>query len=259
MLLAVDVGNTQIKIGAFEGERLRGSWRLSTPVVRTPDELGLTLELLCRAQLQAVQAVEGVIVSSVVPRLNAPLAFAFGRYFRREPLFLHWDAGLVPLEVEDPTTVGSDRLCDCLAGYALFGGPLLTINFGTASTFNLVSESGAFLGGAIAPEMEAAFSALVRGTALLPEVELELPTSVVGKSTAENLKAGVVLGFLELVDGLIRRFRQAVRADLRVVATGGRGAFFQKHLAAIEVYEPNLTLIGLRLAWERLRGRAEAG
>ena len=254
MLLAVDVGNTLIKLGAFSGDALQGSWRLSTPAARTPDELGLTLELLFNHHLHLEKPLEGVVVSSVVPRLNESLHYAFSRYFDQQPVFLKWNSGVVHLEVDDPTTVGPDRIADCLAGHRLFGGPLLTVNFGTASTFNLVSKEGAFLGGAIAPEMSASFQALVRSTALLPEVELNLPSSVIGRNTADNLQAGMVLGFLALVDGLIGRFRQEFSQPLKVVATGGRGAFFKEHLNCIETYEPYLTLHGLRLAWEKLQG-----
>lgn len=258
MLLAVDVGNTLIKLGAFSGKTLQGSWRLSTPAARTPDELGLTLKWLLDHHLRSNKPPQGVMISSVVPRVNESLSYAFSRYFEQEPVFLRWNSGLVPLEVDDPATVGPDRIADCLAGYRLFGGPLLTVNFGTASTFNLISKQGAFLGGAIAPELGASFQALVRSTALLPEVELNLPQSVIGRNTVANLQAGMVLGFLALVDGLIARFRRECASSLQVVATGGRGAFFKEHLSSIHSYEPYLTLQGLRLAWEQLRGAASS-
>lgn len=254
MLLAVDVGNTTISLGAFRGKALVGDWRLSTWATRTPDELGLTLNALLNAHLDPAQ-IEGVIVCSVVPRLNESFSYAFSKYFNQTPLFVTQSMALIPLEVEDPSTVGTDRISDCLAAHALFGGPLLIIDFGSASTFDLVSESGAFLGGAIAPEMGAASYSLFEKTALLPQIELELPPSVIGKNTVDNLKAGVVLGFLGLVDGLIAHFQREFGQPLRVVATGGRGAFYQEHLSSIEVYEPHLTLIGLRLCWERVRPR----
>lgn len=252
MLLAVDVGNTTISLGVFKGERLLGDWRLSTQARRTPDELGAMIDALLHRQLDP-GAIQDVIACSVVPRLNEDLCRAFARFFDLTPQFLGNDLGLVPLAVDDPAAVGADRIADCLAGFELFGGPLLIIDCGSASTFDLISETGAFLGGAIAPEMSAASHALFSKTALLPEVELTLPPSVVGKNTNDNLKAGVVLGFVELIDGLIRRFKAEVGAPLRVVATGGRGGFYKSHIAAIEVYEPHLTLIGLRLAWQRLR------
>lgn len=254
MLLAVDVGNTTISLGLFEGETLLGDWRLSTTAQRTPDELGLMMTGLLRRHLDP-EKISGVVICSVVPRLNESLSYVFSRYFDIKPVFLNNDLGLVPLEVDDPSAVGADRISDCLAGYRLFGGPLLIIDFGSASTFDLISESGAFLGGAIAPEMGAASHSLFKTTALLPEVELELPPSVVGKNTNDNLKAGVVLGFLELIDGLVGRYQREYPQPLKVVATGGRGAFYQKHLDSIEIYEPHLTLIGLRLTWEEVQQR----
>ncbi len=258
MLLAVDVGNTTISIGAFEGATLHGDWRLSTPSPRTPDELGLMLNVLFANQLR-LDHITGVMVASVVPRLNESLHYAFRKYFDCVPTFLTHRSGLVPLEVEDPASVGADRIADCLAGYERFGGPLLVIDFGTATTFDLIGADGAFLGGAIAPEMSAASASLFQKTALLPEVELDLPESVIGRNTSDNLKAGVVLGFLDLVAGLITRFRADYGAPLRVVATGGRGRFFTQHLEQISAYEPHLTLTGLRVAWGRLQGKTEAG
>lgn len=252
MLLAVDVGNTTISLGAFDGQTLLGDWRLSTTAKRTPDELGVMIDGLLRRNLDST-AIEHVIACSVVPHLNEPLNYAFSRFFGKHPVFLNNALGLVALEVDDPTAVGADRIADCLAGFHLFGGPLLIIDCGSASTFDLVSDSGAFLGGAIAPEMSAASYSLFAKTALLPEVELTLPPSVVGKNTNDNLQAGVVLGFLDLIGGLIRRFELEVGHPLKVVATGGRGGFYQEHIEAIQVYEPHLTLIGLRLAWERMQ------
>jgi len=253
--LTVDVGNTTISLGAFDGQKLMGDWRLSTTAKRTPDELGVMIDGLLRRNLDP-KAIDHVIVCSVVPHLNEPLNYAFSRFFSKKPLFLNNALGLVALEVDDPAAVGADRIADCLAGFCLFGGPLLIIDCGSASTFDLVSDNGAFLGGAIAPEMTAASYSLFSKTALLPEVELTLPPSVVGKNTNDNLQAGVVLGFLDLIDGLIQRFKLEVDRPLKVVATGGRGGFYQKHIDDIEVYEPHLTLIGLRLCWERIQSGA---
>ncbi len=252
MLLTVDVGNTTISLGVFDGQKLLGDWRLSTTAKRTPDELGVMIDGLLRRNLDP-KAIDHVIVCSVVPHLNEPLNYAFSRFFGKQPVFLNNTLGLVALEVDDPATVGADRIADCLAGFCLFGGPLLIIDFGSASTFDLVSDSGAFLGGAIAPEMSAASYSLFTKTALLPEVELTLPPSVIGKNTNDNLQAGVVLGFLDLIGGLIQRFKLEIGHSLKVVATGGRGGFYQEHIDAIEIYEPHLTLIGLRLAWEHIR------
>ncbi len=246
MLLALDVGNTMTKLGLFSGEKLLTDFQLASNRERTADELGLSLKALLAEWPKPTH----VIISSVVPHLNAALARAFQRHFLVEPEFLSHRWNVIKLDVEEPSKVGTDRIADALAALYLYGGPALTVNFGTATTFNLISEDGRFLGGAIAPQMELAASALAQRAAQLYEVELHCPESVIGKTTDENIRAGFVLGFLDLVSGLIKRFRAEYGRDLKVIATGGRGEFFAKHIKEISVYDPNLTLQGLRLAWE---------
>jgi len=170
--------------------------------------------------------------------------------------FLTHRSSPIELRVDEPWSVGADRIANSFAGYALHGGPILVIDFGTATTFDLVSEDGAFLGGAIAPEMHLTARALTDRAAQLPSVALDLPDSVVGKTTAENLRAGIVFGFLDLVDGLIARFRAEVSGDLKVVATGGKGELFYRELDAIGLYDPHLTLTGLLRWWRTTAGPA---
>lgn len=246
VLLALDVGNTMTKLGLFSGDKLLTDFQLASDRDRTADELGLSLKTLLADWPKPTH----VIISSVVPHLNAALARAFQRHFSIEPEFLSHRWGLISLDVEEPSKVGTDRLADAIAALYLYGGPALTINFGTATTFNLISQDGRFLGGAIAPQMELAASALAQRAAQLYEVELRCPESVIGKNTDENIRAGFVLGFIDLVSGLIRRFRAEYKKDVKVIATGGRGEFFAKHIKEISVYDPHLTLQGLRVAWE---------
>lgn len=251
MLLALKVGNTTIGAAVFTGEVLRGDWQLATRADLTADELGLNLTaLMAQAGLQP-QQIEGMIVGSVVPSLHRALIRMGRRYFQLEPAFLQHDWQLLPLDVSEPASMGTDRIADCLAGYERCGGPLLVIDFGTAVTFNLISTDGAFLGGAIAPEMELAATTLVKRTAQLFGVELVPPESVIGRDTVENLKAGIVLGFIDLVRGLIVRFRGEYEENLRVIATGGWGQFFTAQIPEIELYDPLLTLRGLQIAWQR--------
>lgn len=255
MLLALKVGNTTIAVGVFHGRELKGEWHLATRPEQTPDELGLSFLQLLESASLAPTRIEGVVISSVVPPLNWALTEAIRRYFRQEARFFDHSWGLLPLDVREPERVGTDRIADCLAAHRLYGSPALVIDFGTATTFNLLSSDGRFLGGAIAPTMELAAETLVRKTAQLFKVELVPPPSVVGKDTVEHLQAGIVLGFFDLVEGLIRRFRQAFEAiepgtRLPVIATGGRGRLFHEHLDSIDVYDPHLTLQGLRIAWE---------
>lgn len=245
-LLALDVGNTMTKLGLFRDEQLRADFQLASNRERTADELGLQIKSL----LTDLPQPSAVIISSVVPHLMAPLTRAFQRHFQLEPDFLNYLWRLIELDVEEPAKVGTDRIADSIAGFHLYGGPLLTINFGTATVFNLIARDGKFLGGAIAPQMEMAAAALAQRAAQLYEVELKPPKSVIGKNTDDHIRAGFVLGFLDLVRGLIRRYCEEYDPQLRVVATGGRGEFFAKHLREISVYDPHLTLQGLRLAWE---------
>lgn len=255
MLLTIDIGNTNILLGLFEGGDLEYSWRLSTDKRRTRDELGIYIyNLLQEAQIDTA-GLKGAMVSSVVPPLNTKLSAALKKYFNIHPLFLTYRSKLgISLKVDEPANAGPDRIANCIGGYELYGGPLLIIDFGTATTFDLVSKKGEFMGGAIAPEMYMTAQNLIDKAALLPAVELVLPSSVIGKDTAQNLNAGFVLGFIDLVTGLIRRFRSESANDLRVISTGGKGELLTRQVDEIERYDPFLTLKGLKIAWGRNRG-----
>jgi type III pantothenate kinase len=252
LLLAVDMGNTLIKLGVFRDGSVLDNFQLASDRERTPDELGLQIKGLLESMNIRSEELEGVIVSSVVPHLNWPLSQAFKRHVHIEAHFLDYRWRLMRLEVDEPSKVGNDRLADSLAGFTLHGGPLLVINFGTASTFNLISEKGVFLGGAIAPQMEMSANALFLRAAQLYEVQLIPPSSVIGKTTDDHIRAGFVFGFIDLVRGLIARFREEMGvAQLKVVATGGWGKFFAKHVPEIAEHDPYLTLKGLQIAWKR--------
>ena len=251
MLLAFDVGNTNTVVGLFDGDELTAYWRFTTERNRTADELRLTARTLLAETDVGPADVEGIAVASVVPTIDAPLRNGLERLTLGEIRFLTHRTSPIELRVDEPWSVGADRIANSFAGHALHGGPILVIDFGTATTFDLVSEDGAFLGGAIAPEMRLTARALTDRAAQLPSVTLDVPDSVVGKTTAENLRAGIVFGFLDLVDGLIARFRAEVSGDLKVLATGGKGELFYRELDAIELYDPHLTLTGLLRWWRR--------
>ncbi len=256
MLLTVKVGNTTIAVGVFRGTELCAEWHVATRYDATPDELGMAFVHYLDAHGVDRDALDDVMISSVVPPLNWALSLACQRYLKLDPTYLSADWNLMPLEVREPERVGSDRLADCLAAYDQYGGPLLVIDFGTATTFNLIGEDGTFLGGAIGPTMELASETLTRRTAQLFKIELLPPPSVIGKDTAEHLQSGIVLGFLDMVQGMIQRFHREHPASLRVIATGGWGRFFAAQLDDIELYDPQLALDGLRIAWERQMGRS---
>jgi len=243
MLLAVNMGNTTISLGLFKGNELLKRWSWQTKQFTR-------LQVRKLASLRSHKQIEAVVVSSVVPQLNEKLAKAFEKHIQIKPEFFDHRWGIIKLKVDEPEKVGTDRIADAIAGFFIYGGPLLIIDLGTAITFNLVSKKGEFLGGAIAPGLELATKALHEKTALLPKVKLELPKSVIGKNTKEAMQAGVALGFIELVKGLIARFKRQYREDLKIIATGGGGEFFLAHVPAIEVYDPCLALRGLQIAWE---------
>lgn len=254
MILAYDVGNTNIVVGLLDGDHIVGRWRFTTHRQRTADEIRFEARgVLAEAGVDAA-AVEGVAVASVVPSVNPALAAGLRPLFDRNILWIDARTSPIRLDVDEPWSVGADRIVNCVAGYALYGGPLLVIDFGTAVTFDLVSSDGAFLGGAIAPEMRLAADALTERAAQLFSVSLDVPGTVVGRTTADNLRAGLVLGFFDLVAGLIARFRSEAGPSLRVVATGGKGELYARNIEAIELYDPDLTLKGLRLCWERVHG-----
>jgi type III pantothenate kinase len=250
MLLTLKANNSTIGVGVFEGEDLVANWNIATRHNYTPDELGMSMHNYIHEFDLPHKNFEGFIINSVVPQLNWALTRAGIKYFEQEPIFLSYLQDIITFDVREPERVGADRIADCIAGLRLYGGPLLILDFGTATTFNLLSKEGVFLGGAIAPTMQIAAANLVQSAAQLFDVQLDVPPSVIGKDTEEHLQAGIVLGFLELVEGLIKRFQSEYDGNLRVVATGGRGEFFKRHISDIEIYDEHLALKGLRIAWQ---------
>lgn len=252
MLLAIDVGNTNITIGLYEGESMRGHWRLSTDQNKTRDELGLRINSLLEHDGFQEGELRKVVICSVVPYLNRPLKEGVTKYLGQDPVFLDPKKGSpIELAVDEPRAVGPDRIANCIGGNSMFGGPGLIVDFGTAINFDLYSESGSFLGGAISPEMEMALEALYRKAALLPEIELRVPDSVIGKTTAQTMNSGFVLGFISMIEGMIERFKKSYKRDLTIIATGGKGKLICSKIEDIKKYEEYLALHGLRLWWDR--------
>jgi len=247
MILVGDVGNTQTVFGLFDGDQLVEHWRLTTDRNRTSDELAILIRRLLKDSGRPVEGVSAVALSSVVPSLCRTLERGLQKVFSTEPRFLTTSTCGIDLVVDEPHSVGADRIANTIGAYALVGGPCLVIDFGTATNFDLVGANGEFLGGAIAPEMEIAARSLIERAAQLHAVSLEPPKSVIGKTTTENLQAGIVLGFIDLVDGLIRRFKAEAPGIERVLATGGKADQFTENVASIDEHVPFLTLHGLRV------------
>ncbi len=256
MLLAVDVGNTHTVIGVFRQEELVDQWRIGTDARRTSDELALMFQgFLGLHGMSFERQVTGLAICSVVPSATHALREMTRRYFHFNPVVV--EPGVrtgVPILTDNPKEVGSDRIVNALAAYHLYGGPAVVVDFGTSTNFDVVSERGEFLGGAIAPGVEISVDALGARGAQLRKVELARPRSVVGKNTVEALQSGIVYGFAGQIDGIVERIVKELGGHARVIATGGLAPVVIAESATIEVHEPWLTLIGLRLVYEKNTG-----
>lgn len=257
MLLAVDVGNSNTVFGLFDGQRLREQWRLQTDLHRLADEWGvLLLGLLASAGLQR-NTLTQAIVASVVPPVTPALTQALARHLCCPTLVVgRKQLPDVPVDVEEPESVGVDRLVNVLAARRLAPGALIIIDFGTATTFDAVSASGAFLGGAIAPGIGISAEALFAQAALLPRIALVAPPAAIGRNTVTNMQSGIVLGYAALVGGMIERLRAELGGQATAIATGGWAETLAPVCPAIDRIAPALTLDGLRLVWERRAGDA---
>ena len=252
MLLAVDVGNTNIVIGVFDGDRLVADYRLHTDDRATGDELGLlVVDLLQRSGI-APADVHAVVVSNVVPALRRSIEALSQLYFKRQPMVL--GPGLrtgIRIHYDDPRQVGADRIANAIAARHLYRVPAVLVDFGTATTFDAVGADGDYHGGAIAPGIQISHDALVSHAAMLRRVELTAPPSAVGHNTTASMQAGLVFGYVGLVEGLVSRFRAEIGQEAMVIATGGIAADLAKLITVIDVVDERLTLTGLRLIHEQ--------
>lgn len=251
MILVIDVGNTETTLGVFEGERLHAHWRVTTEVNRTPDEIGLQLRALLHAAGLSHERLTGAAIGSVVPALTDSLASACVEWLGVRPLVIDARTPLpIRLEVDEPLTVGADRIINTLAASRLYGRDTIVVDLGTATTFDCITGGGAFLGGIIAPGVRTSMDTLIRRTSKLPATELVPPSRAIATRTEECIRAGVVFGAADAIDGLVRRLKAEWPGGGTplVVATGGLADVIAPHCAEIERTEPTLTLIGLRIA-----------
>jgi len=253
MLLAIDVGNTHTVLGIFEGERLAADWRMASLTHRTVDENWLTIKSFCTDARIPVEAIDGVGISSVVPDLTDVFESLARKYFKVDPVTVtaSLDLGIGVLYT-DPSAVGADRLCNAIAGFRKYGGPLIVIDFGTATTFDVISPSGDYMGGVITLGLESTASELHRRAARLPKIELRFPPSVIGKETEASMQSGVMFGTVDAVEGIIRRIAAELGKKPKVIATGGLAGIIAARSGVIEACEPSLVLDGIRLIYERV-------
>jgi type III pantothenate kinase len=261
VIIVFDVGNTETTVGLFDGDTLAGHWRITTDVTRTPDEFGMVLTALLSSQRATPRPVRGAAIGSVVPPVTAPLAEACQSWLGVTPIVVHARSGLpITLDVDEPLTVGADRIVNTLAASRLHRRDAIVVDLGTATTYDCVTEDGVFLGGVIAPGLRSSLDALVTRTSKLTATELSAPARTIGKRTEDCIRAGVMLGSVEAIDGLVRRIKRewpTSRVPV-VIATGGLAELVAPLCEEVELVEPYLTLQGLRMAYELLAAEPAA-
>ena len=251
-LLVVDLGNTNLVLGLYSGDQLVSNWRLATARERTADEYGILARQLVGDAFH--NSLEGAIVASVVPPLNSAMAFMIQKYFDIEPMFV--EPGVktgIAIHVDNPLEVGADRIVNCAAAHHAYGGPTVIVDFGTATTFDVVTENAEFVGGVIAPGLNISAEALFARAARLPRVDVRRPDHVIGTNTVVNMQSGIYYGYIGLVDGILARMKQEVRGVGHVVATGGLAALLAEESEHIDSVDEDLTLKGLKIIYDRNR------
>jgi len=251
MILVVDVGNTNITVGIYQQDRLTYHWRLASKIARTEDEVWLMLKVLCESEAVEMAGIQGLALGSVVPEVST----LFRRLIeKRMPVKFvevssETECGLRIL-YENPRAVGADRICNAVAGYRKYGGPLVVVDFGTATTFDVISERAEYLGGIIAPGLESASKSLHHAAAKLPQVDLQFPPSLIGRNTETSIQSGLMYGGAEMVEGLIKRLKKELGSSCSVVATGGLASILLPELPSVDRVEPYLTLEGLYMIYQ---------
>lgn len=251
MILVIDVGNTHTVIGVYKEEKLLGHWRISTNLKKTEDEYGILVKGLLDNSKLSLADIKGIVISCVVPPIIWILKKMSADYFKVSPIIV--GPGIktgIYIKTDNPKEVGADRIVNAIAAYKLYGGPVIIVDFGTATTFCAVNKDGVYLGGAIAPGIEISAEALAEKTAKLPKIEVTKPQNSIGSNTIAAMKSGIFFGYLGLTNELIRRFKRELGEDSLVVATGGYSELIGNECKLIDKINPFLTLIGLYLVYE---------
>ena len=260
MLLVIDVGNTNIVIGVYDGEELIRHWRLSTQRHRTSDEYGMLLKQLFSFDQQQISSIEGAMISCVVPPMLPILTAMIQSHFGVEALVVGPGVKTgMPILYENPREVGADRIVNAVAAFAQTGNATVVVDFGTATTFDAINDNGAYMGGAITPGVVISSEALFMRASKLPRVEILRPERVIGRNTETSIQAGLAFGYVSLVDGMVDKIVAEYGSPMSVISTGGLGGLFEGMSDRIERHEPNLTLMGLRLLFERNQRRERSG
>ncbi len=252
MLLAIDIGNTNIKYGIFDGENLKESFRVSSRISRTADEYGSVLVNLIEDKGIDKSKIDGIIISSVIPPLNYTICHMCEYFFNITPIMV--GPGIktgLNVKVENPKEVGADRIVNSVSAYKKYGGPIVVIDFGTATTFNVIDKDGTLLGGVIAPGIKTALEGLVNNTAQLPMIELVSPKKAIAKNTETNMQAGIIFGFAGLTEKILNKIKKELNVtEIKVIATGGLGEIIAKEVKEIDKVDRTLTLDGLKYIYQ---------
>jgi type III pantothenate kinase len=258
MLLAIDIGNTHTVLGVYQGAILKNDWRVTSSFQRTEDEVGTQILQLLAGKKISPNKISGVGISSVVPDLTDIFASMASKYFKVKPVIISSSLRLgIKVLYDDPSAVGADRLCNAAAGHAKYGGPLIIIDFGTATTFDVVATNGDYLGGVIAAGVETSAADLHRRAAKLPKVELHFPKKIIGTDTVGSIQSGILYGALDAMEAMVDRLQREVQKregkKATVVATGGFSELMSKRSKVIQAWEPSLVLDGVRIIYDRTR------
>jgi type III pantothenate kinase len=257
MILAIDIGNTHTVLGVFDSSKLLFDWRVTSSPQQTEDEVGTTVRLFLTNAGIDPNLIKGIGISSVVPDLTDIFAAMAQKYFKAEPVIVSSGLDLgIKIHYDDPKVVGADRLCDAIAGFAKYGGPLIVIDFGTATTYDVIAKNGDYLGGVIAPGIETSATDLHRRAAKLPKVELHLPAETIGTDTTSSMQAGILYGAIDAMEGMVGRLQENIvnreGQKAQLIATGGFSKFIAGHTSLPLKWEPSLVLEGVRLVYERI-------
>jgi type III pantothenate kinase len=261
MLLAIDIGNTHTVLGVFQQSTLKFDWRVTSSLQHTEDEVGAHVKLFLADAGINLKDIQGICISSVVPDLTDVFASMARKYFRKEPIIVSSSLDLgIQIRYSDPHAVGADRLCNAIAGFAKYGGPLIVIDFGTATTYDVIATNGNYLGGVIAPGIETSAGDLHRRAAKLPKVELHFPSTIIGTDTASSMQAGILYGAVDSMEGMVGRLQAELLkregSEGKLIATGGFSKFISEHSTLPIRWEPSLVLEGVRLVYDRVRHTA---
>ncbi|MGB8453943.1 MAG: type III pantothenate kinase [Anaerocolumna sp.] len=257
MLLAIDVGNTNITLGIFKKEELVANFRMTTKTPRTSDEYGITISSLLNNRKVDIPDIEAVIIASVVPGIMHSLKNSIIKYLNRNPIEV--GAGTktgIKIPTANPKEIGADRVVDAVAAYEIYGGPLIVIDYGTATTYDLITEDGSFLAGITSPGIRISADALWNETAKLPEIEIKKPASILAKDTITSMQAGLVYGYIGQTEYIVKKIIEESKIQgIKVIATGGLGKIIAESTDVIHIFDPNLTLKGLRIIYNKWKGK----